>query len=84
MVLQFLTGTGEHRRLLNFNIKDILQSRLLPREKMAAKNMSVNLHCLTTKRNMLLIDVTVFALGKAYCNVGDLQQDASGQWCMFL
>ena len=33
---------------------------------------------------MLLIDVTVFALGKAYCNVGDLQQDASGQWCMFL
>lgn len=43
---------------------------------MAAKNMSVNLHCLTMEGNMLLIEITAFALGKAHCNIGDLQQDS--------
>lgn len=72
--MTFLADSREDRRLLDFNIsglKDVLQSRLLPREKMAAKNLSVNLHCLTTKRNMLLIDIRAFALGKANCNIGD-------------
>lgn len=41
--MHILTGSGEERRLLVFNvsgIKDVLQSRLLPREQMAAKNVS--------------------------------------------
>lgn len=51
---------------------------------MSAKNMSVNLHSLTTKRNMLLTDITAFALGKAYCHTGGLQHEASGQCCNFI
>lgn len=51
---------------------------------MVAKNMSVNLHCLTTKINILLIYITAFTLGDTYCNIGDLQQDASGQWYAFI
>lgn len=58
VVMQFLTGSEEEGRLLDFNIisiKDSLQSILLPMEKNnTVKDISVNLNCMATQRDTLL------------------------------